>query len=152
VLPASKPVHLSIPRLQVGSPLERLGVDGAGVMDVPGDPARAGWYDLGPTPGSLGPAVITGHVTWNGTRGVFFALAALRRGDVVRVDRADGRTAVFEVRRVAQFQKTHFPTRAVFGPVDRAALRLITCGGTYDAAAHRYLANTVVFATLVSAR
>ena len=152
VLPVSRPVRVSIPRLGVASRLERLGVDGAGAMDVPVDPAQAGWYTLGPAPGSLGPAVITGHVTWNGTRAVFFRLATLRPGDLVKVDRADGRTAVFRVRRVARFQKTHFPTRAVFGAIDRAALRLITCGGTYDAAAHRYLANVVVFATLVSAR
>lgn len=152
VLPASPPVRVSIPRLGVTSPLERLGVDSAGAMDVPVDPARAGWYTLGPAPGSLGPAVITGHVTWNGARAVFYRLATLRAGDVVQVHRADGRTAVFRVRRVARFQKTHFPTRAVFGAVDHAALRLITCGGTYDAAAHRYLANVVVFATLVTAR
>jgi sortase (surface protein transpeptidase) len=118
-------------------------------MDVPTDPARAGWYDLGPAPGSLGPAVIAGHVTWNGTRAVFFALATLRHGDLVRVDRADGRRAVFAVRRVARFQKTHFPTREIYGPIDHAGLRLITCGGTYDASAHRYLANVVVFADLV---
>jgi hypothetical protein len=152
VLPASRPVRVSIPRLGVSSSLERLGVDGAGTMDVPVDPARAGWYDLGPTPGSLGPAVITGHVTWNGARAVFFRLATLHPGDRVVVDRADGRTAVFAVRRVARFEKTRFPTRAVYGAVDHAALRLITCGGTYDAAAHRYLANVVVFASLVSAR
>jgi sortase (surface protein transpeptidase) len=118
-------------------------------MDVPRDPARAGWYDLGPAPGSLGPAAITGHVTWNGSRAVFFRLAALRRGDLVRVARADGRVAVFRVSRVAQFEKSRFPTREVFGPIDHAGLRLITCGGTYDAARHRYLANVVVFAGLV---
>ena len=152
VMPASTPVRLSIPRLRVTSALERLGVDASGAMQVPVDPAEAGWYDLGPAPGSLGPAVVAGHVTWNGSHAVFFALATLRPGDEVAVHRADGRTAVFAVHRVAQFQKTHFPTHAVFGPVHRAALRLITCGGTYDAAAHRYLANVVVFATLVSER
>lgn len=150
VLPVSRPVRLVIPRLGVTTPLEDLGVDDAGAMDVPKDPARAGWYDLGPAPGSLGPAVITGHVTWNGSRAVFFRLAGLRRGDLVRVARADRRAAVFVVRRVAQFEKSRFPTREVFGPIDRAGLRLITCGGTYDASRHRYLANVVVFARLVS--
>lgn len=149
VLPESRPVRLSIPGLGVTSRLEDLGVDGAGAMEVPADPARAGWYDRGPAPGSLGPAVVAGHVTWNGTRAVFYRLATLRRGDVVRVTRADGRAAVFAVRRVAQFDKTRFPTRAVYGAVDHAALRLITCGGTYDAPRHRYLANVVVFADLV---
>jgi hypothetical protein len=151
VLPESRPVRLSIPRLGVTSRLEDLGVDAAGAMEVPGDPARAGWYDRGPAPGSLGPAVVAGHVTWNGTRAVFYRLATLRRGDLVRVTRTDGRVAVFAVRRVAQFEKTRFPTRAVYGAIDHAGLRLITCGGTYDAQRHRYLANVVVFADLVRA-
>jgi len=60
--------------------------------------------------------------------------------------------AVFAVRRVTRFEKTQFPTRKVFGAIDHAGLRLVTCGGTYDESAHRYLANVVVFATLVGAR
>jgi sortase (surface protein transpeptidase) len=143
---------VTIPRIHVSSRLVRLGVDRTGAMEVPADPARAGWYDLGPTPGALGPSVIAGHVTWNRSHAVFFALSRLRPHDRVLVDRADGRTAVFAVRRVTRFEKTRFPTRQVFGPIDHAGLRLITCGGTYDAAAHRYLANVVVFASLVASR
>ena len=65
VLPASQPVSVAIPRLHVSSRLELLGLSADGEMEVPNDPARAGWYTLGPTPGALGPAVIAGHVTWN---------------------------------------------------------------------------------------
>ena len=151
VLPESAPTSVSIPRIHVRSRLVRLGVDGTGAMEVPADPARPGWYDLGPTPGALGPAVIAGHVTWNRAPAVFFGLARLRPGDRVLVDRVDGTKAVFAVRRVTRFQKTRFPTRKVFGAIDHAGLRLVTCGGTYDVSAHRYLANVVVFATLVGA-
>ena len=58
--------------------------------------------------------------------------------------------ATFAVRRVARFPKAEFPTDAVFGSADRAELRLVTCGGLYDEATHRYLDNVVVFAHLVS--
>jgi hypothetical protein len=74
----------------------------------------------------------------------------MRRGDHVRVTRKDGKTAVFTVTRVAQFSKSRFPTREVYGRIDHAGLRLITCGGTYDAARSRYLDNVVVFARLVA--
>ena len=111
------------------------------------DPAVAGWYSRGPAPGALGPAVIAGHVTWNGPA-VFHRLGTMRRGDQVTVTRKDGKTAVFTVTRVARFSKSRFPTRAVYGPIDHAGLRLITCGGTYDTARHRYLDNVVVFAKL----
>ena len=152
VLPESDPVVVSIPRLGVRSSLVGLGVDGAGAMEVPQDPAVAGWYTLGPAPGALGPAVIAGHVTWNSTPAVFFRLAGLRPGDRVSVARQDGKRAIFSVSRVERFAKTQFPTRAVFGSIDHAGLRLITCGGAYDDVNHRYLDNVVVFGRLVAVR
>jgi sortase family protein len=150
VLPASRPVSIAIPRLRIRSDLVRLGVDSHGAMEVPSDPAEAGWYDLGPTPGELGPAVIAGHVTWNLVPAVFFRLGDLHPGDRLRVVRRDGVTGIFEVRAVRRFPKVRFPTKAVFGTIDYAGLRLITCGGTYDASTHRYLDNIVVFARLVA--
>ena len=148
VLPESHPVTLAIPRIGVRSRLVDLGLDRDGAMEVPRDPDRAGWFSRGATPGALGPAVIAGHVTWNGANGVFHRLGTLRRGDRVSVSREDGKTAVFRVTRVSQYAKSHFPSRSVYGAIDHAGLRLITCGGSYDAAAHRYLDNVVVFATL----
>jgi sortase (surface protein transpeptidase) len=151
-LPESDPLSVAIPRIAVRSPLVRLGLDVRGELEVPQNPARAGWFTEGATPGALGPAVIAGHVTWNGTPAVFYRLGRLRPGDRVTVDRRDGRTAVFTVTRVSQFPKTRFPTKAVYGPIDHAGLRLITCGGTYDSARHRYLDNVVVFASLSAVR
>ncbi len=152
VLAAAEPVEVSIPKIGVRSRLEGLGTHQDGTMEVPSDPAIAGWYTLGPAPGALGPAVLVGHVTWNGAPAVFFRLGALRRGDLVRVVRTNSRDAVFEVVGVARFDKTRFPTQAVFGGIDHAGLRLITCGGAYDARDHRYLDNVVVFANLVGHR
>jgi Sortase domain len=152
VLPESDPVAISIPKIRVQSRLVDLGRDADGAMEVPQDPARAGWFTGGPTPGALGPAVIAGHVTWNGAPEVFYRLSTMRRGDQVIITRKDGKTAVFTVTRVDQFSKSRFPSRAVYGAIDHAGLRLITCGGTYDAARHSYLDNVVVFAKLQAVR
>ena len=119
---------------------------------MPEDPADPGWFTGAPTPGALGPAVIAGHVTWDGDPAVFHRLGAMRRGDHVSVTRKDGNTAIFTVTRVDQFSKSRFPSQAVYGPIDHAGLRLITCGGTYDAARNRYLDNVVVFARLKEVR
>ena len=148
VLPESQPVAVSIPRIAVRSTLVDLGLDANGELQVPQDPARAGWFSRGAAPGALGPAVIAGHVTWNGAREVFYRLGTLRPGDRVDVTRRDGRTAVFTVSRVARFPKSQFPTQSVYGAINYAGLRLITCGGTYDAARHTYLDNVVAFARL----
>ncbi len=151
VLPESHPVTLSIPRLGISSKLVDLGLGKKGQMETPPPPV-AGWFTQGPTPGALGPAVIAGHVTWNGSRAVFYRLGTMQPGDRVIVTRKDRRTAIFTVERVARFPKSQFPSRDVYGAIDHAGLRLITCGGTYDAAGHRYLDNVVVFAKLEAVR
>jgi hypothetical protein len=150
VLPESDPVALSIPKIGVHSKLVELRLKGDGEMDTP-EPDVAGWFTQGAAPGALGPAVIAGHVTWN-RPAVFYRLKTLRQGDQVSVSRKDGKTAVFTVSRVDRFSKSRFPTRAVYGPIDHAGLRLITCDGTYDAATRAYPDNTVVFARLTAVR
>jgi sortase (surface protein transpeptidase) len=152
VLPESDPVTVSIPRIGVRSRLVELGLDEDGAMEVPRDPGRAGWFTRSAAPGALGPAVLAGHVTWDRAPAVFSRLGRLRRGDQVFVLRDDGRTAVFTVDRVARFSKTRFPSKEVYGTIDHAGLRLITCGGTYDTVRHRYLDNVVVFARLTDVR
>jgi LPXTG-site transpeptidase (sortase) family protein len=129
----------------------RLGLLDDGTLEVPPGPFPAGWYTGAPTPGELGPAIIAGHVQWNEESGVFKHLDDLKPGDKVVVSRRNGSTAVFRVSRVEEFEKSAFPTRMVYGNVDHAALRLITCGGL-DERAGVYTDNTVVFAELVAAR
>ena len=57
--------------------------------------------------------------------------------------------ATFRVDRVARYAKASFPTQEVFGDVDGAELRLITCGGEFDRVTHNYRDNVVVFARMV---
>ncbi|MCF6526033.1 class F sortase [Streptomyces sp. JJ36] len=151
VLPESDPVRVSIPSLGVDSALERLGRQSDGAMETPQDPGLAGWYTPGPAPGEQGPAVISGHVTWNGEQAVFYRLGELGAGDRIEVAREDGRTAEFAVDRVARYPKADFPTLEVYGNLDHAGLRLITCGGDYDPERHYYSDNVVVFASLTGA-
>jgi Sortase domain len=152
VLRRSKPVRIDIPAIAVHSPLLQLG-ETAGAVDVPSGSTynEAGWYKYSPTPGSLGPAVILGHVD-SGASGpsVFFKLGDLRPGDRVFVTRADGLVAVFQVSGVHHFPKADFPTQLVYGNTDFAALRLITCGGSFDWSTGHYVDNIVVFASLVA--
>ena len=152
VLVESVPVRLRIPRVGIVSTLVPLGVDGDGAMEVPPDGSQAGWYSKAPTPGALGPAVLAAHVTWDRRPALFFRLGELRQGDRIEVVRDDGTTAVFGVQRVASFAKARFPTQAVYGPVDHAALRLITCGGSFDESVGHYVENVVVFAAMVDSR
>ena len=148
-LAAAPPVRVRIPAIEVDSALIGLGLAADGTLQVPADGSVAGWFTGAPTPGERGPAVIAAHVDWNHAPGVFFRLRDLEPGDDVSVDRADGTTARFVVLGVEQYPKDAFPTERVYGDVDHAGLRLITCGGSFDRAARSYRDNVVVYAGLV---
>ncbi|MFC8127966.1 class F sortase [Streptomyces sp. NPDC057302] len=147
-LDRSVPQRVAIPSLGVTSELEALGQNGEGAMTTPKNPDLAGWYEPGPTPGSRGPAVIAGHVTWNGADAVFKGLKTMKAGDTIEVTREDGRTATFTVDRVEEYPKKKFPTLEVYKNIDHAGLRLITCGGEFDADRHYYPNNVTVFASM----
>ncbi|SDX74636.1 Sortase family protein [Modestobacter sp. DSM 44400] len=149
-LPASDPVQVRIPALGITSRVMHLGLQRDGSMEVPPAAYPVGWYDHSPTPGQLGPAVLAGHVDWNGNPGAFYGLAELLPGDEVVVDRADGTVATFRVDRVEEHAKDEFPADAVYDDIDSAGLRLITCGGSFDEDAGDYRDNVIVFASLVT--
>jgi len=151
LMAASVPVRVQIPSIGVDSPLIDLGLQDDGTMQVPAEGFPAGWFTGAPTPGEQGPAVLAGHVDWGGSPGVFWSLRDVAAGDEITVSRADGSAAVFRVTEVGQYSKDAFPTAAVYADLDHAGLRVITCGGEFDHAAHSYRDNTVVFADLVTA-
>ncbi len=148
-LAKSSPVRLQIASIGVDTGLMDLGLRADGSMEVPPKGFPAGWYTGAPTPGELGPAVIAGHVDMQGP-GVFYRLHNVQPGNPVTVTRANGSKAIFRVTRVEQFPKNHFPTELVYGDIDHAGLRLITCGGTFNSQSGHYEDNLIVFADLVS--
>ncbi|WP_425315071.1 sortase domain-containing protein [Streptomyces bingchenggensis] len=86
----------------------------------------AGWYGVGARPGALGTAVLIGPAD----AGVVRRLGGVRRGDAVRVLRADGTVAEFTVEGVEMVMAGRFDARRVYGARarGRAELRLVARG------------------------
>ncbi|WP_407924419.1 class F sortase [Actinokineospora pegani] len=142
------PVGLTIPAIGVDeTDLVPLTLGANGELTAPTDFARVGWYAAGTVPGDVGPAVLAGHVDSRTGPAVFFRLRELAPGDRITVRRDDDTTAEFTVDEVRHYPKAAFPTDAVYAPVPGAALRLITCGGSFDTERRSYRDNVVVFAS-----
>jgi hypothetical protein len=149
-LPRAMPTRIEIPAIGVDAPIEPLGLDKDGTVQVPPlrRPSLTGWYQPGPAPGQRGAAVVLGHVDTRGSGpAVFYRLKDLRPGSWIRVRRGDGRIALFQVDSVERFPRDDFPTKRVYGPLDYPGLRLVTCGGEFDYQRREYEDNVMVFAS-----
>jgi len=142
----ARPEAVAIPAIGVSSPLVRLGLQPDRRMEVPEDYSVAGWYTGGPRPGDRGPAVIAGHVDSKRGPAVFYRLGELRKGDLIVVRYPGRAEARFRVERTERHPKRAFPTARVYGDTAGPALRLVTCGGSFDRASGHYRDNVIVFA------
>lgn len=146
----SEPVFLRIPSVGIAAPFgEPLGVDSNQEIEVPTNYAEVAYYKFGPKPGALGPAVVLGHVDSYRGPAIFYDLKDVAPGELIEIERADGSVAIFSVERLETHEQAGFPTTAVYGDIDYAGLRLITCTGVYSHGTQRYSHNLIVFAQLV---
>ena len=148
-MPKSIPMKIRIPSIGVDTSIISVGLNQQGAIAMPDSVDVGAWYNGSPTPGQLGPAIIAGHVDnyYKGT-GAFFLLRETQVGDMIYVDRADGTTATFKVADIKQVPQANFPTQEVFGNINYAGLRVITCGGAFNNQTYEYEDNIVVFAIL----
>lgn len=148
-LDRADPVRITIGSIKVDAPIDQMGLADDGTLEVPDlDVAsHTGWYSSGPSPGERGAAVVVGHVDSRSRPAVFHNLHKLRYGDEIHVHRSDGVIATFTVQSGTIYHKKSFPSTKVYTAPD-ATLRLVTCGGRWEAKRDSYTHNIVVFATL----
>ncbi|MFD3945860.1 class F sortase [Streptomyces sp. NPDC058579] len=155
-LAPAEPRRVEIPSLGIAAPVVGRGLDASGAVDPPPFemPHSVGWFRTGTQPGAEGAALFVGHVDTETRPAVFYGLSAARPGATVRVTRTDGSVAEFTIDDVRVYPRDRFDARKVYGQhkPDRAELRLITCGGTFDRVTGTYTANVVVSAYLTGVR
>jgi LPXTG-site transpeptidase (sortase) family protein len=150
-LARSIPMSVRIPDIGVDAPIMKVGEVGGEVQVPPLDDHNlTGWYKNGPAPGQDGRSVILGHVDSYTGISVFYYLKDLHAGDKVYVTLADKKVATFAVDGVQKVSKDAFPTASVYGKSSAPSLRLITCGGAFDATTGHYLYNIIVYAHLIA--
>jgi hypothetical protein len=139
----SPPVQLLIPSIDVHRPVEHVGANRFGVMDLPANAWNPGWWKGGPVPGSLGDAVIEGHAGYPDRPGLFGRLANLRPGDQIIVVLADGSRRLFLVVSSAILPIGAAPA-GMGQPDGPARLTLFTCAGKFDKNSDTYANRLVV--------
>jgi sortase (surface protein transpeptidase) len=142
------PVRIVIPAIGVDAQMVHVGTRSNGAMDLPPS-GLAAWYKLGVAPGAVGAAVIIGHVDSRKKADVFHKLKDLKPGDLIIVFDKSGDYAEFAADNSELVLKKNLPTDRIWNHPAEPVLRLITCGGKWDASIGHYLSNLIVYCHLV---
>jgi len=145
------PSRVRVASLGIDAPVSPSGIDvKQGVLDVPAQIGRLGWWLDGMTPGSAaGSVLIAGHVdSATAGAGALFRLHEAREGDRVQVTTRNGRTFTYRVTSVQTMPKSELPS-GIYSRRGRPRLVLVTCGGTFDSASGHYRDNVVLTAVPV---
>lgn len=147
------PVRVQIGAQDIDLPVVPVGVESGGAfMELPEDPAVAGWYRFGPD--SLSPdgnVVVAAHIdSPSYPIGPFSRLRDLTSGEIVTVTNTDGSESSYAVSSVTYYAKQELPTAALFAREGTRELVLITCGGAFDSSTGHYEDNVVVVASPVA--
>jgi len=148
--PLAAPVTVDITRLDIaGATLIPLGLQPDGTVEVPPvtQPLQGGYWRAS-APSATTPTVILGHVNGGGKPGIFAQLTTLAEGDTATVHRADGTASRYTIMHTERVSKDKFPTDWVYSDQAVPTLRLVTCGGEFNAARHSYLDNVIAFGAL----
>jgi sortase (surface protein transpeptidase) len=145
---AAPPVRVDIPSLDIGLPVQPVGVQEDGWMAVPEDPSVVGWYRFGPAPASTkGATVLAAHVdSLRYGLGPFSRLKELQAGAEVLVTEEGGAIRTYRVEEVRRTGKGDLVDAGVFDRTGAPRLHLITCGGSFDQESRTYSDNVIVTA------
>lgn len=139
------PKRIIIPKLNIDTEVEAVGLDENGSMDVPSNPWTVGWYKYGASLEKTGSVVIGGHLDSKTGPAVFYRLSSLAAGDEVMVIDQNGKGHSFLVVKKEIYSEEQFPSEKVFFASDKKRLNLITCRGTFDKKKQKYDKRIVVF-------
>src|SRR5258708_5233068 len=140
------PAELLIPSINLTSPVQPLGVNSRGEMDVPdGSTSNVGWYEYGTVPGNTGSAVFDAHIF-----AAFKNLHNLKVGDDVYVITHGGTELHFVVEDAETYALADVPLQKLFNQSDAARLNLITCAGQLTADRSTFDHRLVVYTKLIN--
>jgi len=143
---AGLPIKLKIPKINADASFEYVGLTDDGAMGVPKGPQGVAWFNLGPRPGDIGNAVISGHYGWkNNIPAVFDDLNKLKIGDKVYIETEKGETITFVVRELRSFGENDDASDVFISNDGKSHLNLITCEGVWNKSLKSYSKRLVVF-------
>lgn len=141
-----RPALIMAPSISLFSPIEDMGINSKGELDVPdGETNTVGWYAGGVLPGGEGTAVLDAHVY-----AAFKNLSKVKPGESIYIWMTSGRMLRFVVRESRLYSLSTLSPLTLFEPANTTKkINLITCAGNWSSKAATYTHRLIVSAELV---
>jgi len=153
----SEPRYLSASSLGIErSRIMKVGITSNQELDTPRNIHDTGWYQESALPGEGSAAVLLdGHNGGPTKGGVFEHLDALQLGDIITIERGDGRKVSYEVAKndsisLEDMNKTGMKQMSESISNDGQGLNIISCTGTWIPKLNTYDRRQVVRATAIN--
>ncbi len=152
----SDPRYIMIPSLGIGKTrVFGMGVKDNGALADPVNISDVAWYNAGSaTPGSGGVILMNGHNGGITRNGVFAQLGTLQKGDIIEVERGDGKVFKYEVQEnqsmpLEEVNDTGMKMMMESAVPGKEALNLITCDGKWVPRFQQFDRRIMLRSTLV---
>jgi LPXTG-site transpeptidase (sortase) family protein len=140
------PERVIIPSIGLNAPIQDVGINALGQMDVPSASTKnVGWYEGGTVPGNMGSAVLDAHVI-----AAFANLYKVKVGGHIWIVTTNGTLLDFVVTDSEVNKVSDISPQSVFSENDGRYLNLITCAGKPLKGSSTYDHRLVVYAKLVA--
>lgn len=151
---ADMPRYLSIDRLGIkNARMLPMGINAEGELATPNNIFDVGWYDASSKPGQGGTMLVDGHNGGPHVQGVFKDLPSLGEGDIITVERGDGkvfRYSVIENKAIPLSEANDYMATAMKSPMaGKESITLISCTGEWSQAQGTYLSRQFTRAILI---
>lgn len=145
---ADAPRYIFIPKISVEAIVKPMGLDGKGRIGAPANVHHAGWFTGSAKPGQPGAMIVDGHLSSWETAGIFYDLKKLKTGDIITIERGDGKKFDYKVAKTQTYAADNVDMGAVLQPINpgKFGLNLITCAGNVIKGTNDFDKRLVVFA------
>ena len=145
------PRILSIGKLGIESRVMALGTLQNGQLATPRNIYDTGWFTGSSKPGQAGATLIAGHMTGLKNYGVFTNLSKLIRGDIISIERGDGKVISYKVVTTIQVPVAGVDMSSLMVPVvaGKPGLNLITCTGSFVTKLNTFSDRLLVYTTQI---
>ncbi|MBP3899577.1 class F sortase [Candidatus Saccharibacteria bacterium] len=151
---ADRPRFLSIEKLGIDrARIVEIGVNFEGRLQTPASIFDVGWYRSSGKPGQGGVVLLDGHNGGPTKEGVFKHLPELSVGDIITIERGDGKFFRYEVIENSEVLLSDADAQMdkMLKPVipGREGLSIITCTGVWSQVQQTYLSRQFLRAALI---